>query len=96
MACGPALAAGTRHRIGRQWTARQLLQEAARVQAAGSAVLLLHPAAADLKIHGPNLMRPSALAAAGRAIAQSAYDQTARSLGDLRVEHFLTAVNQAA
>src|SRR5207245_6169420 len=89
MSCDPSLPAGTLFRMGRYSTVRQVKREAAMVRAVGPELLLISPRSADLKIHGRNLMRPSALTTAGRVIAQTAYEETARALGRLPVEALL-------
>jgi hypothetical protein len=96
MCCDLSLPTTALLRMGRHSTVRQVKHESAMVRATGSDVLLIYPGPADLKLHGRNLMRPNVLAAAGRVIAQSAYEHTARALSDRQVESLLAAVDLGA
>ncbi len=94
MTCDPTLPATTIRHLGRRSAVRAVMQEAATVRARGSEVLVIHPGPEDLKIQGRNLMKPSALGAAGRSIARTAYEQTARALDEVIIELPSAAVNR--
>jgi NTE family protein len=66
---------------------RQLSREAAFVRGTGAEVLLIRPTAADLAVHGANLMRPDA----GGEIAKAAYESAARLLESDRFKEALAA-----
>ena len=55
---------------------RRLARETSWARARGAEVLLIRPTAAELAVHGANLMRPDA----GEEIAKAAYEATARLL----------------
>ena len=55
---------------------RRLARETGWARARGAEVLLIRPTAAELAVHGANLMRPDA----GEEIAKATYEATARLL----------------
>jgi NTE family protein len=66
---------------------RALSREAAYARRKGAEVLLIRPTAAELAVHGANLMRPSA----GEEIARASYEATARLLETDRFRQLLAA-----
>jgi NTE family protein len=66
---------------------RALSRETAYARRKGAEVLLIRPTAAELAVHGANLMRPTA----GEEIARSAYDAAARLLDSERFRAVLAA-----
>ena len=66
---------------------RALSRETAYARRKGAEVLLIRPTAAELAIHGANLMRPTA----GAEIARSSYDAAARLLDTDRFREALAA-----
>ena len=66
---------------------RQLSREAAFARSTGAEVLLIRPTAAELAVHGANLMNPEA----GEEIARAAYDAAARLLETDRFREALAA-----
>jgi NTE family protein len=66
---------------------RALSRETALARRRGAEVLLIRPTAAELAIHGANLMNPEA----GEQIARSSYDAAARLLETDRFREALAA-----
>ena len=66
---------------------RALSRETAYARRKGAEVLLIRPTAAELAVHGANLMRPDA----GAEIARSSYDAAARLLDTDRFREALAA-----
>jgi len=66
---------------------RALSRETALARRRGAEVLLIRPTAAELALHGANLMNP----AAGEEIARSSYDAAARLLESDRFKEALAA-----
>jgi len=76
MAYEPVNAPGPLRQLVRLVPTRQLARETSWARARGAEVLLIRPTAAELAVHGANLMRPDA----GEEIAKAAYEATARLL----------------
>ena len=68
--------AGLIRQLVRLVPTRRLARETSWARARGAEVLLIRPTAAELAVHGANLMRPDA----GEEIAKAAYEATARLL----------------
>ena len=66
---------------------RALSRETAFTRRRGAEVLLIRPTAAELAVHGANLMRPDA----GEEIARASYDAAARLLETDRFRQALAA-----
>ena len=66
---------------------RALSRETAYARRKGAEVLLIRPTAAELAVHGANLMRPDA----GEEIARATYDAAARLLETARFKEALAA-----
>ena len=64
------------HRLARMLPTRSLGKEMAGAREHGAEVLLLRPTAAEVSLHGLNMMRPDGI----DAVAQAAYDATAKAL----------------
>jgi hypothetical protein len=69
--------------------ARRLSGEAAYAKRKGAEVLMIRPSAAELRVHGLNMMRPSGM----ELVARAAYDATARLLATDRFKSALAAVS---
>jgi predicted acylesterase/phospholipase RssA len=80
MAYDTAMPPDALRQLVRRIPARALSREAAYAREQGAEVLLVRPTAAELRAHGPNLMR----ADAGETIARLAYDATARLVASER------------
>jgi NTE family protein len=76
MAFDPTSAPGAVRQLVRRVPARAVAREARFARARGAQVLLVRPTAADLAVHGHDMMRPEDPA----RIARTAYEQTARLL----------------
>jgi NTE family protein len=77
------------HRLVRMFPARRLSGEAAYAKRKGAEVLMIRPSAAELRVHGLNMMRPSGM----ELVARAAYDATARLLATDRFKSALAAVS---
>lgn len=73
--------------LARRVPARMLVNELALARRAGSEVLLIRPSAAEVRIHGANLMRRSGW----DRVARAAYESTARTLETDRFRSVLAA-----
>lgn len=71
----------------RRWPARSLAAEVAMARRRGAEVLLLRPTAAEVRVHGFNMMRPDGL----DRVARDAYEATARTLATDRFKAVLAA-----
>jgi NTE family protein len=67
---------GPLRQLVRRIPARQLSGEVAAARKRGARVAMFRPSAAELAVHGVNMMRPSGL----HAVAQAAYEATATAL----------------
>ena len=76
MAFDTGVPPGALGQLVRRIPARQLSGETAAARKKGAEVLLFRPSAAELRLHGMNMMRPSGL----QHVAQAAYDATAEAL----------------
>jgi NTE family protein len=76
MAFDTGVPPGPLGQLVRRIPARQLSGEMALARAKGAEVLLFRPSAAELRVHGMNMMRASGL----HDVAQAAYDTTAAAL----------------
>jgi NTE family protein len=85
MAFDTATAPAALMQLVRRWPARSLAAETALARRKGAEVLLLRPTAAEVALHGMNLMRPDGL----DRIARAAYDATARALATPRFQDVL-------
>src|SRR5439155_12093119 len=83
----PVVAPDPIRRLVRLIPPRALSQETAYARRKGAEVLLIRPTAAELAIHGANLMNP----AAGEEIARSSYESAARLLDTDRFREALAA-----
>jgi NTE family protein len=70
----------------RRWPARSLASEAAAARGRGVEVLLLRPSAAEVELHGINMMRTEGL----DQVAKAAYESTCRALETDRFRHLFT------
>jgi len=87
MAYEPVDAPGALRQLVRLVPTRALSRETALARRRGAEVLLIRPTAAELAIHGANLMRPDA----GEEIAKAAYEASARLLETDRFRQALAA-----
>ena len=87
MAYEPVDAPDPLRQVVRLVPTRALSREAAYARGRGAEVLLIRPTAAELAVHGANLMRPDA----GEEIAKAAYQATARLLETDRFRQVLAA-----
>lgn len=76
MAFDTGIPPGPLGQLVRRIPARQLSGEMAAARRAGAEVLLFCPSAAELSLHGFNMMRPTGL----RSVAQAGYDATVATL----------------
>lgn len=76
MAYDPTPAPSAVQQLARRLPARVLAREVAAARARGAEVLLVRPTAAEVRLHGLNLMRRTGW----DAVARAAYDATARLL----------------
>ena len=70
----------------RRMPARSLAAEVALARRRGASVLLLRPSAAEVRLHGVDLMRPDGL----DAVTLAAYESAAISLGTPRFQSVLS------
>lgn len=82
---------GTFARMARELPTRMLARETAGARRAGAEVLLVRPDAAEVALHGLNLMRPEIAA----AVARAAYDSTARTIDTPRFRDALASAAAA-
>ncbi|HEV3351368.1 MAG TPA: patatin-like phospholipase family protein [Acidimicrobiales bacterium] len=87
MAYEPIDAPGPIRQLVRLIPTRALSRETAQARRRGAEVLLIRPTAAELAIHGANLMRPDA----GEEIARASYEAAARLLETDRFKETLAA-----
>lgn len=85
MAYDPSSAPGAIRQLVRRMPSRALAREARHARELGSSVLLVRPCAEELDVHGVDALRPED----PRAIAQAAYDRTARLLETPRFRRVL-------
>jgi NTE family protein len=85
MAFDPASAPAAMQRLVRRTPTRSAARETRIARSHGADVLLLRPCAAELRVHGVDLMRP----ADNAAIARAAYECTARELDTPRWRQLL-------
>jgi NTE family protein len=85
MAFDPERAPTRLLQLVRRLPARSLSTEVAGARRQGAQVLLVRPDAAELRLHGLNLMRPDGL----DRVAEAAYEATARALATDRFRSFL-------
>ena len=71
--------------LARRVPARALASEVSFARARGAQVLLLRPTGSEVRQHGLNLMRATGL----EAVAQAAYEATARAVGTARFQEAL-------
>lgn len=87
MAYEPVDAPGPARQLVRLIPTRALSRETAYARRKGAEVLLIRPTAAELAVHGANLMNPEA----GEQIARSSYEAAARLLETARFKEALAA-----
>lgn len=87
MAFDTALAPDRLMQLVRRWPARSLAAEVSMAKRRGVEVLLLRPSAAEVRVHGLNMMRPDGL----DRVARDAYEATVRTLATDRFKSVLTA-----
>lgn len=85
MAYDPASAPDNLRQLVRRTATRAVAREARFARSRGATVLLVRPGAAELRIHGRDMMRPSDTG----AIARAAYESTARLLETPRFRRVL-------
>jgi NTE family protein len=85
MAFDPSAAPGRLAQLMRRTPARSLAQEVADARRRGAEVLLIRPGAAEVRLHGIDLMRPEGL----DRVAKAAYEAAARVL---ETERFRSAL----
>jgi NTE family protein len=76
---------GPLNQLIRRWPARSLAAETATARARGIEVVLLRPTAAEVRLHGVNMMRAEGL----DKVAKAAYEATCRALETERFQHLL-------
>jgi NTE family protein len=89
MAFDPSAAPGRLAQLTRRTPARTLAQEVAEARRRASEVLLIRPGAAEVHLHGIDLMRPEGL----DRVAEAAFEAAARALD---TERFRTALRGQA
>jgi NTE family protein len=85
MAYDPSSAPGAVRQLVRRMPSRALAREARHAREVGASVLLVRPCAQELDVHGMDALRPED----PRAIAQAAYERTARLLETPRFRRVL-------
>lgn len=88
MAYDPTTTPELLRRLTRRVPSRSLAAEVSFARARGAEVLMVRPTAAELRIHGRDLMRPDS----AESVARAAYDATARLLETDRFRRGLEAV----
>jgi len=86
MAYDPSSAPGAVRQLVRRMPSRALAREARYARERGASVLLVRPCAEELDVHGVDALRPDD----PKAIAQAAYDRTARLLETPRFRRVLS------
>lgn len=87
MAFDPSRAPGPLGQLARRIPARSLSAEVSLARGRGARVLLIRPDRGEIRTHGVNFMRSTGLA----AVAQAAYDSTARALATTRFQDALAS-----
>jgi NTE family protein len=83
MAFEPSGAPSRLNQLIRRWPTRVLAAETAAARARGVEVVLLRPSAAEVQLHGVNMMRSEGL----DLVAKAAYESTCRALATERFQH---------
>lgn len=86
MAYDTSSAPSTINQLIRRWPARSLANEAAFARRRGADVFLFRPSAAEVALHGVNMMRVEGL----DKVAKAAYEATCRTLSTERFQHLIT------
>jgi NTE family protein len=91
MAYDPDDAPDRIHQLIRRVPCRMLSREVAAARRAGVEVLLIRPSAAEVRLHGTNMMRTEGL----DEVARAAYESTARTLATPRFQRALAGRSAA-
>jgi NTE family protein len=87
MAYDTSAVPGPLNQLIRRFPARSLAAEASMARARGVEVLLLRPTAAEVQLHGLNMMRVEGL----DQVAKAAYESTCRALQTERFQHLINS-----